>query len=426
VRGFEPAGMRPGAPVFRAVAMLSGRSGQLDLFRNMPIPQASGSISLEELFEAYASCRKHKRCTASALAFEVDYEHELCRLLKEINCGEWKPGRVAAFIVDRPVKREILASPFRDRIVHHLLHAKLNPLFERAFIYDSYSCRTGKGTLLGIRRLERFIRSCSWNHTHPVFVLKIDIRGFFMNISRSRLYALLEAFLLARYTNSDLPVVLALVQKVVFHDPVSHCVIRGRRSDWTGLPDDKSMFRSKPGYGLPIGNLTSQVFANFYLNGFDHFMKHDLGLRWYGRYVDDMVVVHHNRQFLDSLIPVARDWLLRERSLVLHPQKTRVLNVRDGVPWLGTVIKQGRTYIANRIKGNCICTVNRFNQIAENHKPNRLERRAFQASLNSYFGLMRHYATYRLRRKLCKSTISSRWQRMFRLNDALRKVVTRG
>jgi len=226
VRGFEPAGMRPGAPVFRAVAMLSGRSGQLDLFRNMPIPQASGSISLEELFEAYASCRKHKRCTASALAFEVDYEHELCRLLKEINCGEWKPGRVAAFIVDRPVKREILASPFRDRIVHHLLHAKLNPLFERAFNYDSYSCRTGKGTLLGIRRLERFIRSCSRNHTHPVFVLKIDISGFFMNISRSRLYALLEAFLLARYTNSDLPVVLALVQKVVFHDPVSHCVIR--------------------------------------------------------------------------------------------------------------------------------------------------------------------------------------------------------
>jgi retron-type reverse transcriptase len=398
---------------------------QLDLFLDRPIPSACRPIDIGELFDAYAACRRNKRRTQNALAFEVDYERRLLRLLEAINSGAWRPGRAVAFIVDRPVKREIFAAPFRDRVVHHLLFAKLNPLFERAFIYDSYSCRIGKGTHLGIRRLDRFIRSCSLNYTRQAYVLKLDIRGFFMSISRTRLYGLLEAFLLERYREPDLPLVLDLVRKVVFHDPASHCVLKGSRSDWDGLPPDKSLFSSRPGCGLPIGNLTSQLFANFYLNGFDHYLKHDLGLRWYGRYVDDAVVVHHDRAFLQSLVPVVRRWLLEELGLRLHERKTRLLDASEGVPWLGTLLKPHRILIADRTKGNCLRAVERYNRLAEEHKPNRAERRAFQSTINAYLGLMKPYRTHTLRQRVVSSRVSPRWRRLVRPDARFCKVSLR-
>ena len=126
---------------------------QLSLF---DIPQPK--IELEELFDAYFNCRINKRNTANALAFEIDYENNLVQLCKEINNGTYQIGRSIAFIVNKPVIREIFAADFRDRVIHHLIIGKLNHLFERQFIQDSYSCRLGKGTHFGIQRLNKFIR----------------------------------------------------------------------------------------------------------------------------------------------------------------------------------------------------------------------------------------------------------------------------
>jgi RNA-directed DNA polymerase len=364
--------------------------GQIDLF---PPP----SVPLEELFDAYFTCRKNKRRTANAAAFEVNYEENLVGLWREINDGTYLPGRSLAFIVNKPVKREIFAADFRDRIVHHLIVNKINHLFEREFIHDSYACRVGRGTHFGINRIDRFIRRETANYAREAWILKLDIKGFFMSIDRGLLFTRLEAFLRERYTGADREIVIDLCRKVIFADPARNCFVRGSWRDWDGLPPDKSLFWARPGCGLPIGNLTSQVFANFYLNSLDHFIKHTLGMRSYGRYVDDFVIVHQDRNFLAALIPLISEFLSRELHLTLHPRKIHLQPAYRGVQYLGTVIKPGRTIIANRTKGNFAAALDRYNRLADARKPSSTDCAHFQSSINSYLGILRHYATGRLR-----------------------------
>ena len=145
---------------------------QLDLF-SISENNNRQNIKLDELFEAYYNCRKNKRNTINALAFEIDYEKNLVQLYHDINDGIYEIGQSMAFIVNKPVKREIFAADFRDRIVHHWLIAKLNPIFEKEFINDSYACRVGKGTHFGIARVDGFIQSCSKNYTIDCYVLKL-------------------------------------------------------------------------------------------------------------------------------------------------------------------------------------------------------------------------------------------------------------
>ena len=146
----------------------------------------------------------------NAIALEVDYESNLIALCDDINHGTYQPGRSIAFIVNKPVKREIFAADFRDRVVHHLIINKLNPLFEKTFIYDSYACRQERGTHFGIKRLDRFIRQCSSNYTQDCYVLKLDIQGFFMAIDKRILWANLRDFIHQRYHCADKPLLLEL------------------------------------------------------------------------------------------------------------------------------------------------------------------------------------------------------------------------
>ncbi|MCC8187976.1 MAG: RNA-directed DNA polymerase [Bacteroides sp.] len=271
-------------------------------------------MTFEEIMEAYMQCRKNKRYTREVLAFEVDCEQKLQQLYDELSSGSYQIGPSKVFIVEYPVRREVFAASFRDRILHHWLHMKLNPLFEREFIYDTYGCRTGKGTLFGIRRVKRFIASCSRSYTQDCYILRCDIRGFFMNIDRNILAGKLDAFIRSRYKGEDIEEVRRLTRQVVMVNPVEGCQVNSVRTKWDGLPRDKSIFTTN-GYampngfpslfdevnrqkGIPIGNLTSQLFANFYLNGLDHFVKHTLGLGYYGRYMDDFVMVHPDKEFL--------------------------------------------------------------------------------------------------------------------------------
>jgi retron-type reverse transcriptase len=385
---------------------------------------AGGSVTLEEMFEAYYECRKHKRNTVNALKFEQNYEKELVRLMNEINERTYRIGQSIAFIVDKPVKREIFAAHFRDRIIHHLVIKKLNPLFEKEFIYDSYNCRKGRGTLFGIRRLERFIRSCSDNYRNNAYVLKLDIKGFFMSINRKMLFDKLEKFIRSKYTKPDVELLIWIVREIITNDCTKDCRIKSPTSKWEGLPKDKSLF-NHDGLGLPIGNLTSQIFANFYLSDFDHFMKHNMKLKYYGRYVDDFFIVHSDKPFLIELISVVRHYLSDKLGLVLHPEKQHLQHIRHGVRFVGAYLLPERIYIDHRTKGYFFNAINKWNKrIRELDRPIKLsthECDRVQASTNSYYGFMRQHNTYRLRKRMFR-LFSARFDKYFSPANAYTKL----
>lgn len=384
--------------------------------------KGNANIALAELFEAYVECRKNKRNTMNALNFELDYERELITLWEEIHAGTYQPGRSIAFIVDKPVKREIFAADFRDRVVHHLVINKLNPLFECLFIQDSYACRKNKGAQAGILRASRFIRQCSHGYTRNCYILKLDIQGFFMAINKRILWGKLRDFIAMHYPHQDHGLLLELCYKILNNNPTKNCFIKGSRRNWDNLPPNKSLFHSKPDCGLPIGNLTSQIFANFYMNAFDHFMKHDLGIRYYGRYVDDFLVVHQDRAYLKSLIPRIADFLSTTLGLTLHPRKVYLQHYTKGVTFLGMKLKPHRIVAGKRIKGNFYDAISKHNKVAQSHKPSREEQAAFLCSMNSYLGILKHYNTYHLKKRILKKHLSIWWWNLVYLSSGCAKL----
>ena len=318
---------------------------------------------LTDLFTAYYCARKNKRNTSSQVRFERNISGNLMRLYDDIVSGRYRVGRSMCFVIREPVLREVFAASFRDRIVHHLLYNWLMPIFEPTFIYDSYSCREGKGTLFGIKRLEHHIRSCSDNYRRESYVLKLDIEGYFMNISRQRLYDVIESRLI-KYSSKhsvpfDLPLTLRLLSQVIFNEPTKGCYRKGSIYDWDALPHSKSLFYAREGCGLPIGNLTSQLFSNIYLSALDEYIKRELKCRHYGRYVDDFYIVGNSPYELLALIPLIRNFLASRLGLKLHPRKIHITTARKGVRFLGAVVKLYQRYIyqksLSRLRSKLLC-----------------------------------------------------------------------
>ncbi len=380
---------------------------------------------LTDLFQAYFDARRNKRNTINALAFEQHFEENIFRLYEEIISGYYNPSRSICFIVNQPVKREIFAANFRDRVIHHFIYNYISPIFEGTFINDSYSCRVGKGTHYGIKRIDHFIRSCSQNYSKDCFILKLDIQGYFMSINRRLLFHKVKQVLFSKlnHIEFDLSLVLDLIEKTIFNDPVNNCIIKGKKSDWNNLPKDKSLFTAQQNCGLPIGNLTSQLFGNVYLNDLDHFIKRDLKIKNYGRYVDDFVLVHKNKKHLKSLIPIIRDYLSKELMLTLHERKIYLQHYSKGVKYLGAVIKPHRIYVANRTKGNFYENIQKQNEIVRDHKPTEEEKAQFISSMNSYLGILQHYKTYRMRKRMLFETLSAWWWNHVYLSGGIRKFV---
>lgn len=378
-------------------------------------------ISLEEVFEAYYECRKNKRGTGNALLFESDYESELVKLHHDINTMTYEIGKSIAFIVTRPVKREVFAADFRDRIVHHLIVHRLEPLFESVFIEDNYNCRKGKGVMFGVKRLHQQIKECSENFTRECYIMKNDLQGFFMSIHKPTLWIMLEKFIWENYTGADMNILLYLVKKVVLHNPELNCIRRSPIQMWNGLAANKSLFTTGKDYGLPIGNLTSQMFANFYLNGFDTVMKERF--RWYGRYVDDFYTISRDKQALLDIIPIIREELKTELGVTLHPKKLYLQRYEKGCKFIGSVVKGNILYAGSQTVSNMINNIRKFNRIAE-LSPSYVEENAehFVCSMNSYFGFLIHYKSYAIRRKLAK-LISPAWYKVCYISGHHEKVV---
>ena len=188
---------------------------------------------------------------------------------------------------------------------------------------------------------------------------------------------------------------------------------------------NKSLFYSPPNCGLPIGNLTSQVFANFYMHHFDAFVNKELGLNYYSRYVDDFIIVHPDKDYLKSLIPKLSAFLLSTLQRTLHPKKIYLQHYSKGVKFLGTVIKPNRIYIANRTKGNFYNAIEKQNKIARAHKPNKQEIEHFLSSMNSYLGIMVHYKSYKLRKGMISKRLSANWFNHFYFSGGLQSLLQR-
>jgi len=297
-------------------------------------------FNYEKLYRAYLECRKNKRGTINALKFEIDFENNLKILLKELKSGSYVPGRSICFVVTAPKPREIFAADFRDRIVHHLLVREIEEYFEKRFIYDSFACRKGKGTHRAVSRLRYFFQKKENRHA---WYLKMDIKSFFMSINKNILYELLQNSLIEGGLDkiSELD---QLARFVVFHNPAKNYEKKGDRELFSLIPAHKSLLKQKENKGLPIGNHSSQFFANVYLNELDHFVKRELKCRHYVRYVDDFILLSNDkRQLYEWKNKIAR-FLGKKLELALSENKTMIQPVVRGADFLGYFIKPDSIY----------------------------------------------------------------------------------
>ena len=370
---------------------------------------------IEDIFQAYYDARKNKRNSNSALDFEIEYEKNLVKLFQEINERSYKPGPYSAFIIEKPVKREVFASQFRDRVVHHLIFNYINPIFDPLFINDSYSCRMGKGTSYGIKRVDYFMRSCSENYKKDAYILKLDIEGYFMSIDKAILFEIIKRQIISRQDklNCELNLILFLLKTVIFCDPTKNCIIKSGREAWQGLPKSKSLFFSGKNKGLPIGNLTSQLFANIYLNEIDQFIKRELKLKYYGRYVDDMILVDNDKERLMLAIQEIKKYLTTNLSLKLHPKKIYLQPVNKGVNFLGAFIKPYRILAGKRIKSNFynriydeLFSLNFLYLKSSDYKNIDEYTIKFRQLVNSYLGILRQSDSYVVRKSVSELIFS--------------------
>ena len=302
-------------------------------------------FSMANIHHAYRKCRRRKRNTLNALAFEYHLERNLVQLQETLESGTYVPKRYLAFLVHKPKRREIFAADFRDRVVHHVIACYLNPEWEKKFIYDSYACRVSKGTHAGVDRLHHFLQKVTKNQTQKAYYLQLDIKGFFIQINKGILFQQLRKSGLE-------PAMEWLIQKVLFFDPTKKCRLRkARMADFLSLPDHKTLFKSKPDCGLPIGNLTSQLFANIYLDPLDQFIKHQLKAKYYLRYCDDLVILHQEPECLLQFENQINTFLQQNLDLQLNSRRS-LKTVDSGINFLGYISRPDYRLVRRRVVGN--------------------------------------------------------------------------
>ena len=349
-------------------------------------------IILENLYKAYFEARKNKRFTKEQQKFEQNYEHQLQVLYEQIIAKTYKVAPCKAFVIEKPVYREVFAPQFIDRVVHHFVVQYITQEVEKLLIQDCYSCRTGKGTLYGIERAKYNMRSVTQNYAKDAYILKLDVSGYFMNMNTTLLYNQIQEFKLVENlccSSFEKEILHFLLQEIIFTNPIHQCIVVGKKALWQYIPKNKSLFHSPPDCGLPIGNYTSQIFGNVYLNAFDHWVKNDLGIKHYGRYVDDMYFMHTDKTFLKQCIPIITE-KMKSYGMEIHPKKIYFQHYAKGLEFLGRYIKPYRSYISNRTKNNFVKLIEKINKTIV-LEPKELTENGvlhyFLCRINSYWGL---------------------------------------
>lgn len=351
-------------------------------------------FTYKKIYKAYLDCKNKKANTVTHCQFFINYEKHLLKLLKELKEREYQVGRFRCFVLTEPVVREVFAGSFRDRIVHHFLLNEIEAYADKYFIYDSMACRKNKGNIFGAKRLQSGIQSSrDLFPEKEVFYLQMDISSFFMSINHQKLYNFIES-LIQKIQNRQFKTalwkeeVLYLCRVIIFNDPTVNYVRKGNLDLIQKIRPGKSLFHVKKGYGLPIGNLTSQFFANVYMNEFDQFIKRKLKRKYYYRYVDDFVVLG-SRESLGHIELIVRRFLEKRLLLKINNKKTKMARASSGIDFVGYLVRD--KYMLPR-KRNISKIKYKISKLKIKSKEEIV---AFNRSYNSFKGYICHAKNYK-------------------------------
>lgn len=311
----------------------------------------SMDLGLENIWRSWFAFRKGKRPTAELHDFQYHLEKNLFELFKDLNSGKYRHGGYKKFVVSDNKRREVSVASTRDRVVHRLVYDCLNGIYNKTFIFDAWSCRVGKGLLGAIERAQEFMKkySCS-------YIWRADVRKFFDSVDQRTLLKILSVKISEKEAYN-------LLKEII--DSFSPCAVD---KAWGGV------------IGMPIGNLTSQIFANIYLNEFDRFVKHNLKPKAYLRYGDDFIIIEKDREKLEAFRASAIKFLRDQLKLELNPKLNKILKVRHGLKFLGVVLwSHGRKLNKRNVK--------------------RIREKLALNNVGSYYGAMKHHANYKKKRE---------------------------
>lgn len=344
-------------------------------------------FSFSELTKAYFDCRRSKRNSQSALKFEINLERNLQALDNELRTNTYTPGKSICFVITHLKPREVWAADFRDRIVHHLLYNRIEKIIHARFIADSCACIPGRGTLYGAIRLEKKVRSITQNWAKPAYYLKADLANFFVSIDKNILSKLITKHISEPWWRE-------LALQILHHDPRKNYETRGNPALLSKVPEHKRLTNQSSDFGLPIGNLSSQFFANIYLNELDQFIKHTLRAKHYIRYVDDFVLLHQSPQWLNKALKEIEYFLAQKLNAQLNPTKTILQPIHRGIDFVGQVILPHRRVTRKRTVNHAIYRVK--------NSPHK----NLKETTTSYFGLLRQVSHSRQNRlKLAREAL---------------------
>jgi len=339
--------------------------------------------SFENLWKAARKAQRGKRFKDNVASFNFHLEHELFRIQEELLSQTYQPGEYHEFAIYEPKKRMISAAPYRDRVVHHALCNVIEPIFERTFIFDSYACRVGKGTH---RAVARFTTFCRKNR----YVLKADISKYFPSIDHDILKGLIR-----RKIRDDKT--LWLIDLIIASSNPQEPAIFYFPGDDLFTPYERRR-------GIPIGNLTSQFFANVYLNPFDYFVKEQLHCKDYIRYCDDFVVLAKSKERLHEVKEQMEEYLILLR-LKLHPHKSQIFPVKEGTDFLGYRIFPTHRRVR---RDNIVRFKRRTRRLQESYAKGEITVSQVGQSIQSWIAHVSHADSYGLRKRLLQEIVFTR------------------
>lgn len=363
----------------------------------------------EGWFDALDDCSARKKMSSQCVMYRQSWHEDVLQLAREVWERTYKPTTSICFVVTRPKLREVFAANFRDRIAQHWLCMRLNPLFEQRFNAQgnvSFNCRVGYGTFACIERLRQNTIEVSDNYQKEAWYAQFDIKGFFMSIDCEKLLELLLPFIKDNWSywkgsgyEDDLELCLWLAETIIRHRPQDDCVKKGNTRLWNDLPKDKSLFHTEYMRGEPIGNLTSQLFANFYMSFFDEWAvkaAKERGAKFV-RFVDDFAFVCKTKEDALYFKWKSRQVLRSKLHVKMHPDKVYIQEVKKGIKIVGGVVKPNRTYLSNRTVAGFYNAIGRLEKACK--EIDKEEVYSEIRSVNSYLGFLTHHKSYAIRRK---------------------------
>ena len=350
-------------------------------------------FTFENVYKAYKKCLKNKKNTANALKFELNREKNLSQLLYDLQTERYKISRHICFIVTHPSPREIFAADFRDRIVHHLLCNEIQDIFEKDFSDNSYANRKHYGTHKAVKKTKWHMRR-GGRDGRNLYFLKMDIKSFFRSIDKKILFDIVQK----KIVHQDKPdwwkqEVLWLIKIIILNTPQNNYIFKGKMDTQSLIPKHKSLLFGDASKGLPIGNLTSQFFANIYLDTLDSFVENTLGYQRYARYVDDFVLFDESKEKLENDMRTISVFCLDTLDLQIATHKTVFRKGSVGIDFLGYYIKPTHTLVrrkvVKRFKKKFLKVLDTDGFVMSSDLP----------MINSYKGHFEHAHSYNLQKK---------------------------